>query len=166
MHLRNLLGAKGSHVPKWLCEDPWGGAILSGTLQQGYWEGESLLKILGCQRVLSLHCITIATVNFFHFTLTMANSHILSTVAKGKLNTFSIAHKHEVNGMIQAYTSIRQMEHSFSLLFCEKWLQIHCQMWRHQHSTILGKACMQVAYSVHMHLGCNTHGHSCCHMPL
>ena len=43
--------------------------------------------------------------------------HILSTVAKGKVN--GIAHKHKVNGPIRAYTSIRQMEHSFSLIFCK-----------------------------------------------
>ena len=82
-----------------------------------------------------------------------------------KVNTFSIAHKHEVNGMIRAYTSIRQMEHSFFLLFCEKWPQVRCWMWYHQHSTHT-LASVQVVYSVHMHLGCNAHSHSCCHMPL
>ena len=41
-------------------------------------------------------------------------------IAKGKINTFAVARKHEVNGMILAYTSIKQMEHLFSLLFCEK----------------------------------------------
>ena len=111
-----------------------------------------LIKDSRLSKCASPHCITIATVNFFHFTLTMANLHILSTVAKGKLNTFSIAHKHEVNGMIQAYTSIRQMEHSLSLLFCEKWLQMRYQMWHHQHSTHT-LACVHVVYSVLMHLG-------------
>ena len=65
--------------------------------------------------MLSPHCITIAAVNFFQFSLTMANSHILNTLPKVRqVNTFTIARKHEVNGMIQAYTSIKQMEHSFS----------------------------------------------------
>ena len=61
-----------------------------------------------------------ATVNFFYFTHTMANSYILNTVAKGKVNTFGVACKHEVNGKIQAYTSIKQMENSFFLLR-EEW---------------------------------------------
>ena len=72
--------------------------------------------ILGCQRVLSPHCITIAAVNFFHFTLTMANSHILNTLPKvKKVNTFTIARKNEVNGMIQAYTSIKQRNTHFPI---------------------------------------------------
>ena len=58
--------------------------------------------------MLSLHCIRIATVNFFQF-----HSHYGQLHIKSKVNTFAIASKHKVNGMIQAYTSIKPTEHSF-----------------------------------------------------
>lgn len=122
----SYLRHNASQKSPWNKRKPCSTVIMLRPKRNGYFDwhtpaellrGGSLLRILSCQRVFSPHCIRIATV---HFTLTMANSHILKTVpkishygqfahfedcAKDKINNFVVACKHEVNGRIQAHTT-------------------------------------------------------------